>query len=323
MNDIDRSADMSPPGRRGERTPDWIDRYVPPRLWRQFARFRPYFQLARVEKPIGFLLLMWPCWWGVALAEPGFGETIRLLFLFAVGSFVMRAAGCAYNDIVDRDIDRQVARTRTRPLASGALSVRQAVVFMVGASLVGLLVLLQLGRPAILVGLSSLILVAIYPFMKRVTYWPQMFLGLAFNWGALVSWAAATGGIGTPALILYAAGIAWTLGYDTIYAHQDKEDDVLVGVKSSALKLGSRTGPWLIAFYAATALGLCLAALAAGRTPLSLLMLLPAFAYAARLLRRVDVDDPSSCLRAFKANNGFALLVFAAFLLTGWIAHDG
>ncbi|MBL29039.1 MAG: 4-hydroxybenzoate octaprenyltransferase [Rhodospirillaceae bacterium] len=315
MNDIDRSAGTPPLRRQGERSPDWIDRYVPQKLWPRFVRLRPYFQLARVEKPIGFLLLMWPCWWGVALAEPGFGESFRLLFLFAVGSFVMRAAGCAYNDIVDRDIDAQVARTRTRPLASGALTVRQAVLFMVGASLIGLLVLLQLGRPAIVVGLSSLILVAIYPFMKRVTYWPQAFLGLAFNWGPLVAWAASTGRIEMPALILYAAGIAWTLGYDTIYAHQDKEDDVLVGVKSSALKLGNKTRPWLIVFYLLAASGLCAAALAAGHAPMALLLLLPAFVYAGRLIWRVDLDDPASCLRAFKANNGFAFLVFAAFLL--------
>ena len=216
----------------------WIDRWSP-------LAARPYLRLARLDRPIGTWLLLIPCWWGAALAGPSLATLALLMALFAAGAIVMRGAGCTFNDIVDRDIDRRVARTADRPVASGQISVPAAWAFLVAQSLVGLAVLLSLNTQAILWGLGSLGLVAIYPFMKRVTWWPQFVLGLAFNWGALVGYVAATGAMATPSLLLYAAGIAWTLGYDTIYAHQDKQDDEIVGVKSSARYLGQRTRPFL------------------------------------------------------------------------------
>jgi len=306
--------------RTSDRNPhhsSWIAAAVRAPLAALPDRWRPYGELARLDKPIGFLLLMWPCWWAVALAGPPLLEGLRLLALFAVGAFVMRSAGCAYNDIVDRDIDPRVARTRERPLARGALTVRQAAGFMIACALIGLVVLVQLDSLAIWIGLSSLVLVAVYPHMKRVTYWPQAFLGLTFNWGALVGWAAATGELAPAAFALYAAGIAWTLGYDTIYAHQDKEDDALVGVKSSALALGPATRPWLFVFYALTVTGLVLAAALAERGWGVYVALVPAALHLARQARAVALDDPASCLAAFKSNNLFAALVFAAYLLFG------
>ena len=258
---------------------------------------------------------MWPAWWAVALAAPGFDDGLRFLVLFLIGAAVMRAAGCAFNDIVDRDFDAQVARTRDRPVASGAIPVPRAVIFMVAMALIGLAVLLQFNRLAILVGVASLPLIAAYPFMKRITWWPQAWLGLTFNWGALVGWAAATGELGAPALLLYAAGIAWTLGYDTIYAHQDKEDDALIGVKSSALKLGAATRPWLYGFYALCMAGLAAAALAADKEWPAYAVLAVAAAQLAWQARGVDLDDPASCLARFKSNHGFAALVFVAFVV--------
>ncbi len=275
---------------------------------------QPYLALARVRAPIGYWLLMWPCWWAVALAKPGFDEGLRLLALFLVGAVVMRAAGCAYNDIVDRDFDARVARTRARPLASGALTVTQAVGFMVAMSLIGLAVLLQFNTFALWVGIASLPLIAAYPWMKRITWWPQAWLGLTFNWGALLGWAAATGELGAPALVLYAAGIAWTLGYDTIYAHQDKEDDALIGVKSSALRLGAATRPWLYAFYALALAGLAAAAAGAGAGWPAYILLVAGGAQLLWQAPTVARDEPSSCLSRFKSNHGFAALVFVAFL---------
>ncbi len=277
-------------------------------------RLRPYAALARLHAPIGFLLLMWPCWWAVALAAPPFLHGAKLLIFFFIGAAVMRAAGCVYNDIADRDFDRRVARTRTRPIASGAIAVPHAVLFMIGLSLVGLVILLQLNRAAVILGVASLALVAVYPFMKRVTWWPQAWLGLTFNWGALVGWAAVTGGLAVPALILYGAGIAWTLGYDTIYAHQDKVDDALIGVKSSARRLGIHSRPYVYAFYALTVFGLAAAAIAAGKNWLTYPLLLVAAGHGLWMVKTVDFDDPDSCLARFKANNLFALLVFGAYL---------
>ena len=235
---------------------DWIDRWVP-------AGARPYLRLARIDRPIGIWLLMFPCWWSTALATPGWPDP-WLLLLFAMGAAIMRGAGCTLNDLADRDFDARVARTAGRPIPSGVVSVRRAVVFMIALCLSGLLVLLQFNAFAVALGASSLLLVVVYPFAKRVTYWPQVVLGLTFNWGALLGWAAVRGDLGWPAVVLYAAGLLWTLGYDTIYAHQDKEDDILIGVKSTALKLGPATKPWLWAFYAgATVLLALVGALAA------------------------------------------------------------
>ena len=217
---------------------DWIERHAP-------HRARPYCRLARLDRPIGTMLLLWPCFWGISLAAGSRSwPDLRLLALFAVGALVMRAAGCVINDIADRDFDARVARTAGRPLASGALTPLNAWLFLSALLAGGLVILLQLNRTAIILGLAALPLVGVYPFMKRITWWPQAWLGLTFNWGALMGWAAAGGGADWwPALALYGAGIVWTLGYDTIYAHQDKEDDALIGVKSSARRLGDATRP--------------------------------------------------------------------------------
>ena len=282
---------------------DWAGRYAPPALL-------PYIRLARLDRPIGTWLLLFPGWWGIALAAPGWPDW-RLMALFAIGAVAMRGAGCTLNDIIDRDFDARVERTRTRPLPSGALGLRQAALFLAAQLAIGAAVLASLDRLAILLGLLVLALVATYPLMKRVTYWPQFFLGLNFNWGALMGWAAATGGLALPPLLLYLGGIAWTLGYDTIYAHQDKEDDVLIGVKSSALALGPGTRPWLYIFYAAAvALWAAAGATAGLGWPYWLglgLALLQLFWQAAR----VDIDDPRNCLAKFRSNRwtGWLLLV--------------
>ena len=279
------------------------------------APVRPYLRLMRLDRPIGTWLLLLPCWWSVALAE--FGKpSLFMMLLFMIGAVVMRGAGCTYNDIVDRDIDAQVARTATRPLPSGQISVRAAWLFLIVQLAVGLAVLLQFTTFAILVGAAALLLVAAYPFMKRFTYWPQAWLGLTFNWGSLVGWAAVTDRIEAPAVWLYVGGIFWTLGYDTIYAHQDREDDALVGVKSSALALGQYTKPALIVFYL-IAMG-CFAT--AILTPLASmwtwLLMAVAGLHLAWQVVTLDIDDPANCLRRFRANRNFGLLMLAAILLT-------
>ena len=274
---------------------------------------RPFVALARLDKPIGVWLLLWPCLWAIGLASDGLPD-LGLLVLFTVGAFVMRAAGCTCNDILDRDFDARVERTRHRPLPSGAIGLKGAVAFMAALLAIGLVILLHLNPFAILLGAGSLPLVLVYPLMKRVIAWPQAFLGLTFNYGALLGWAAVQGGIGWPAGLLYLAGIAWTLGYDTIYAHQDKEDDLLIGVKSSALALGAHTRPWLIGFYTVAVAGLAAAGAAAS-------MAWPYFAgvaLAALLLARqawhVRIDSPADCLATFKANGWVGLVIFAGIV---------
>jgi 4-hydroxybenzoate polyprenyltransferase len=285
------------------RSGDWAERFAPPALV-------PYIRLARLDRPIGTWLLLFPGWWAIALAAPGWPEW-RLMALFGIGAVVMRGAGCTLNDIIDRDFDARVQRTRTRPLPSGAVSLWQAMVFLALQLALGAAVLLSLDRLAVALGLAVLLLIGTYPLMKRVTYWPQFFLGLNFNWGALMGWAAATGSLGLPAFLLYGGGIAWTLGYDTIYAHQDKEDDVLIGVKSAALALGSRTRPWLFVFYAAATALWGTAGWAAGLGwPFWLAIVLVLF----QLLwqaARVDIDDPADCLAKFRSNRtaGWLLLL--------------
>lgn len=278
---------------------------------------RPYAALARLDRPIGTWLLLFPCWWGIALSGLPLADpvaTLRLGALFALGAIIMRGAGCTYNDIVDRDFDARVARTRARPIPSGAVSVRQAWLFLFLELAAGLAVLLTLGRYAFLLGVTSLLLVFTYPFMKRITYWPQAFLGLAFNWGALMGYASASGTLAAPALAFYIGGIFWTLGYDTIYAHQDKEDDALIGVKSLALRLGRRTRPWLFLFYAAAialfALGGVSARLAWPFYGLLALAGLQLAWQAASL----SPDDTADCLRKFRSNRLFGWLVLAAIL---------
>jgi 4-hydroxybenzoate polyprenyltransferase len=280
-----------------ERLPGWL---------------RPYAVLARWDRPIGTWLLLWPCWWAAALA-PG-GPHLGHFALFALGAIAMRGAGCVINDLADRDIDAKVERTRHRPLASGQLSLRQAYTFLLLQLLVGLLVLLSLDPLTIAVGLASTPLILVYPFMKRITWWPQAFLGLTFNWGALVGWTAATGELAAAALVLYVAGFFWTLGYDTIYAHQDKADDALIGVRSSALWLGAATPRWLWGFYGVSLALLALAGALAGMGPWFYPMLLLVGAHFAWQIRTLDLDDPASCLARFRSNRELGLLVLLAIL---------
>jgi 4-hydroxybenzoate polyprenyltransferase len=282
---------------------DWVDLYAP-------AIARPYARLARLDRPIGTWLLLFPCWWGIALAAQAWPNWY-LIALFGVGAVVMRGAGCTFNDIVDRDFDGKVERTRTRPIPSGAVSLRRAILFMILLLAIGAAILFSLNRLSIALGILVIALIATYPFMKRITYWPQFFLGLSFNWGALMGWTAVRGDLAWPALLLYLGGIAWTLGYDTIYAHQDKEDDALIGVKSSALALGRLTRPFLFLFYiVAVALWV-----AAGEVAgLGLLYRAALILVLFQLLwqaAKVDIDDPADCLAKFKSNRvtGWLLLV--------------
>ena len=287
------------------RAGDWTDRYAP-------AGVRPYIRLARLDRPIGTWLLLFPGWWAIAMAAEGWPNWL-LLALFGIGAVAMRGAGCTLNDLVDRDFDAQVARTRTRPLPSGAVTPRQALLFMAFQLAVGAAVLFSFNRFAIAVGLAVLVLIATYPFMKRITYWPQLFLGVNFNWGALLGWAAVRGELALAPALLYAGGIAWTLGYDTIYAHQDKEDDVRIGVKSSALALGASTRPFLFVFYGAAAALWAAAGLSAGLAwPFYLGVALAAMQMGWQAAR-IDIDDPEDCLAWFRSNRlvGWALLLGA------------
>ncbi len=289
------------------------------------AQVQPYLRLMRLDRPIGTWLLYWPCVFGLAMGAVAdsrpFGSWHDLWFviLFGLGAITMRGAGCTYNDIVDRDIDAKVARTRGRPIPSGAVSVMQAWRFAAGLCLVGLLILLQLNRFAMALGAASLLLVTAYPFMKRITWWPQAWLGLTFNWGALLGFAAQTGGIDAADGMFYAGLFFWTLGYDTIYAHQDKDDDALIGVKSTALLFGARSRGWILGFYA-VAFTLILAA---GFTehegwPYVLLMLL-AGAHMLWQVHTLDVDEPDRCLRLFRANRETGALIAAALIVSSWV----
>ena len=279
---------------------NWVDRYLP-------TPTRPYARLMRLDRPIGTWLLLFPCWWSLALA-PGPAEW-RL----------MRGAGCTWNDVTDREFDAKVARTRTRPIPSGQVSVRQALLFMVAQMLAGFAILVSFNGFAIAVGAASLVLVFTYPLMKRVTYWPQFFLGLAFNYGALLGWAAGAGDLDWPALALYVAGICWTLGYDTIYAHQDKEDDALIGVKSTALRFGQGTKPWLVGFYAATVLLLALTGALRGLDWIFYAALALGALQLAWQVWDVDLDDPFDCLAKFKSNRLFGWLILAGiFVAAHW-----
>jgi len=282
----------------------WVDRFLP-------AAWRPYARLSRLDRPIGTWLLLFPCWWSILLARPAIGEAAWLFVLFGLGALVMRGAGCTYNDLVDRDFDAAVARTADRPIPSGQVSVRAAVVWLVAQLFVGLAILLQLNLYAIGLGVLSLLLVFTYPLMKRITWWPQFFLGLAFNWGALMGHAAVTGGLGEAPLLLYLAGIFWTLGYDTIYAHQDKEDDALIGVKSSALRLGTKTVPALYFFYGATVAVLAMVGSVAELGIAYNVALVIAAAQLVWQIREGRIDDPADCLVKFKSNRLVGWLVLA------------
>ena len=296
--------------RVADATGNWVDTRAP--MWS-----RPYLRLARFDRPIGSWLLLMPCWWSAALATAVSGDIVQLpglVLLFFVGAFVMRGAGCTWNDITDRDLDALVERTRSRPIPAGQVSVAQATIFLVVQALVGLAVLLQFNRFAIATGIASLLIVAVYPFMKRITWWPQIVLGLAFSWGALMGFAVVLGRIDASALLLYAGSIAWVIGYDTIYAHQDAEDDALIGIKSTALLFGARTRPVLMVFYAMAVVLIGSALwLAAVRWPAAIGLA----AFAAHLawqIARLDISDPALCLRIFRSNRDAGLLLFAGLL---------
>jgi 4-hydroxybenzoate polyprenyltransferase len=290
-------------------TGNWVDRYAP-------ASLQPYLRLARFDRPIGAWLLLLPCWWssGLAAVHAGQQVDVRHLMLFLVGAFVMRGAGCTWNDIVDRDLDARVERTRSRPIPSGQVSVARAWAFLLLEAVGGLAVLLQFNLFTVLLGIASLAVVAVYPFMKRFTYWPQTVLGLAFSWGALMGWAAAFGRLDPPALLLYAGSIAWVIGYDTIYAHQDREDDALVGIKSTALLFGARTKTMLAIFFSLAVALIALAGWMAGAGIVFALGLLGFAAHLSWQIRRLEIDDPVLCLALFKSNRDAGLLLFAALV---------
>lgn len=296
---------------------NWVYRILPRQVW-------PHAQLARWDRPIGWQLLMWPCFWSAALAagpalEAGSFSWWRFgfhLLLFLVGAIAMRGAGCTYNDLVDEDIDMMVARTRSRPLPSGRISRRNAKIFLVVQALVGLAVLLQFNRFAVLLGVLSLAVVAIYPFAKRFTDWPQFFLGLAFSWGGLMGWAAEFGSLSWAAILLYGAAVAWTIGYDTIYAHQDAEDDAIVGVRSTALLFGDSTQKWLAGLYGLSTLLMALAFLAAGAGFFAWIGLLAAALMLGWQLLVLDIKDGAACLALFKFNTKVGATLFAGLLLS-------
>jgi 4-hydroxybenzoate polyprenyltransferase len=270
--------------------------------------------LARFDRPIGAWLLLFPCWWGQALAEDSIGRphpNVWYLILFLAGAFLMRGAGCVYNDIVDKDYDASVARTAARPIPSGQITVFEAQMFLAVLCLAGLIVLMQFNGFTIVLGAASLLLVAIYPFMKRLTYWPQVVLGLTFKWGALVGWSAITGSLSLAPIVLYAGCVLWTIGYDTIYAHQDKEDDLTVGLKSTALRFGDATSRWLVAFYTgAVALWGVAGALAGARLAFFVALALSA-AQLAWQVATLDITDARNCLARFRSNQlvGWALFL--------------
>ncbi len=289
----------------------WVDRYAPPMA-------RPYLRLARADRPIGIWLLMLPSWWSIALAAPHAGHPYPdpwLLFLFAVGAAVMRGAGCTYNDIVDRDIDAKVARTAGRPIPSGQVSVRDAWIFLAAQLAIGLLVLLRLNSFSIWLGAASLIPIALYPFMKRITNWPQAWLGLTFNWGALLGWSAVTGSLSWPPVLIYVGSILWTLGYDTIYAHQDKEDDALIGVRSTARMFGEQTKIWLVMFYQSALTAWAFGGLWAGAGFGLLAGLIFVAGHFGWQIARLKINDPANCLAVFKSNRELGGLMFVAILL--------
>jgi 4-hydroxybenzoate polyprenyltransferase len=304
-------------GRVADSTGNWVDRLAP-------AWSRPYLRLARLDRPIGSWLLLLPCWWSAALAAISAHAglpSVWHLALFFIGAFAMRGAGCTWNDIVDRDLDGSVERTRSRPIPSGQVSLAQAAAFLLIQALVGLAVLLQFNGFAIATGVASLVIVAVYPFMKRITYWPQIVLGLAFSWGALMGWAAAFGRLDTPALVLYAGSISWVIGYDTIYAHQDREDDALIGIKSTALLFGDRTKPMLAAFYAAAVILIGISGLQVGAGAWFAVGLAAFAAHLAWQILRLDVGDPDLCLAVFKTDRDAGLILFAGMLLDAYVGR--
>ncbi len=297
-------------GRVADATGNWVDGLAP-------TLTRPYLRLARLDRPIGSWLLLMPCWWssGIAGMHAGHLPSWRHVILFFIGAFAMRGAGCTWNDLVDRDLDTKVERTRSRPIPSKQVTVAQAILFMLAQALVGLLVLLQFNYFTVLCGFVSLLVVTIYPFMKRITYWPQIVLGLAFSWGALMGWPATFGRLDWPALVLYAGSISWVIGYDTIYAHQDREDDLMIGIKSTALLFGENTQPMLASFYAGAVVLIGAAGLMAGGGMFFLIGLTGFAAHLAWQVLRLDINDSAHCLMLFKSNRDAGLILFGAMLI--------
>ena len=303
-------------GRVADSTGNWVDGFAP-------AWTRPYLRLARLDRPIGSWLLLMPCWWSAGLAAVHAGRHVDVwhVVLFFIGAFAMRGAGCTWNDLVDRDLDARVERTRSRPIPSGQVSVAAAAAFLVLQALIGLAVLLQFNPFTVLVGTASLAIVALYPFMKRVTYWPQIVLGLAFSWGALMGWPAVFARLDLPALLLFAGSVCWVIGYDTIYAHQDREDDALIGIKSTALLFRERTKPMLAVFYTLTVLLIALAGWTAGAGLIFSLGLMGFAAHLGWQIVRLEIDDPAVCLAVFKSNRDAGLILFAALVLEATARH--
>ncbi|MGY3620807.1 4-hydroxybenzoate octaprenyltransferase [Bradyrhizobium sp. USDA 10063] len=297
--------------RVADATGNWVDTHAP--SWS-----RPYLRLSRFDRPIGSWLLLMPCWWSAALAA-GIAHDLRqlplVILLFFIGAFVMRGAGCTWNDITDRNLDAKVERTRSRPIPAGQVSVTQALIFLVVQALIGLVVLLQFNRFAVMTGIASLIIVAIYPFMKRITWWPQVVLGLAFSWGALMGFAVILERIDLTALTLYAGSIAWVIGYDTIYAHQDAEDDALIGIKSTARLFGAATHKMLAVFYSLAVVLIGTALVLAGARWFAWIGLAAFAVHLAVQIKRLDIRDPALCLRIFKSNRDAGLILFAGLLV--------
>ncbi len=310
---------MTGAARVADATGNWVDTRAP-----QWSR--PYLRLSRLDRPIGSWLLLMPCWWSAALAA-GIVHDINplplVVALFFVGAFAMRGAGCTWNDITDRDLDALVERTRSRPIPAGQVGVPQAAAFLVAQALIGLAVLVQFNRFAIVTGIASLGIVAVYPFMKRITWWPQVVLGLAFSWGALMGFAVMLRHIDATALLLYAGSIAWVIGYDTIYAHQDVEDDALIGVKSTALLFGARTHQALMIFYGLAVILIGAALVRAGSGVFAWLGLSAFAAHLIWQIRRLEIGDPALCLRIFKSNRDAGLLLFAGLLADAVIKAGG
>ena len=303
-------------GRVADSTGNWVDGFAPE--WS-----RPYLRLARLDRPIGSWLLLLPCWWSVGLAAVHANAEVNVwhTVLFFIGAFAMRGAGCTWNDIVDRDLDSRVERTRSRPIPSGQVTVAVAAGFLVLQALVGLVVLLQFNDFTHYVGFASLGIVAIYPFMKRITYWPQIVLGLAFSWGALMGWPALFARLDPPAILLYAGAIAWVIGYDTIYAHQDRDDDALIGIKSTALLFRERTKPMLVICYVLAVVLIAIAGWSAGAGVIFALGLAAFAAHLAWQIIRLDIDDPENCLAVFKSNRDAGLILFATLALQAAFAR--
>ncbi len=300
-------------------TGNWVDVFAP-------VATRPYLRLARADRPIGSWLLLLPCWWSAALAavHAGWrGPDPWHLVLFAIGAIAMRGAGCTWNDLVDRDLDALVERTRSRPIPSGQVSARAAAVFLGAQALIGLAVLASFNRFTILAGIASLAIVAVYPFMKRVTWWPQVGLGLAFSWGALMGWAAVFGRLDAPAIVLYAGSIAWVIGYDTIYAHQDRDDDALIGIKSTARLFADQTRPALAVFYALAVALIGTAGYLAGAGAMFGLGLAAFALHLGWQIHRLDIADGANCLKVFKSNRDAGLILFAALVVDAAVGRVG